>query len=589
VVTATERLTYGELHARADALATRLRDAGAGPGRVVAVCLPRGAGLVVAPLGILRAGAAFLPIDPENPAERIAQLCADARAVSMVGDEQSAPALPSGVRLIGVYGPAADATGADQGPVPATRPAYVIFTSGSTGRPKGVLVEHGALANLAAWHRDMFGLTPRDRVTMVASPGFDASVGEIWPTLAAGAALYVPDAETRLSAPRLAAWLAGNEITVSDLPTALAEAVLEEPWPPDIALRHLITGGDRLRVRPPADLPFRFVNTYGPTESTVMVTAGPVRPEHDRHGTPGIGCPVPGATVRVLDDELRAVPDGVPGQIFLAGNTLARGYLGPAGLTADRFVPDPFRPGGRLYRTGDLARRRPDGALEFLGRVDDQLSVRGFRIEPAEIVAALRTHPAVADAYVTTRSPDGTGDPLLVAYLAGYAAGGDRPGPAALRRHLAATLPAYLVPHRFAWLPALPLNRNGKIDERALPDPPHLAPVPAAAAPATEVERLVAGLWRDTLGLAEVGVHDNFFDLGGHSLQLGRVHHRLTEELRRDVPLLDLFRYPTVRSLAEHLTGGPAEAGADDPAGGSREAARARLSRRRSSITGTAR
>ncbi len=589
VVTASEQLSYAELDRRADWLASWLRARGAGAESIVGICLPRGADLIVAQLGILRAGAAFLPLDPENPDDRLAYMCTDARArlaVSAGAYAAKVPAVSQLVRLDDI--PAGPPPAEPPTPVSAHQLAYVIYTSGSTGQPKGVLVHHGALSNMVRWHRADFQLTPDDRITMVASPGFDASIGEIWPALAVGAALHVPDPEVRLAPRRLQEWMVEQRITASDLPTPLTEAVLTLPWPDNTALRVMLTGGDRLHIRPPPELPFPLVNTYGPTESTVMVTSGPVVPAGVQAGPPDIGQPIPGTTAYVLDTEMRPVPAGVPGELHLGGAGLARGYLGQPGLTAQRFVPDPFNPGSRLYRTGDLVRHLPDGSLEFLGRTDAQIKVRGFRIEPGEVVAALRRHPAVADAHVTARPIAGASGLQLVAYLVA-AQGEVQPTPAQLREHLVSTLPAYMVPSRYAWLPELPLTRNGKIDERALPEPPAPAPITGDGAPGTALEGQLAAIWRQVLGLEQVGVHDNFFDLGGHSLQLGQVHTLLIGELKRRLPLLDLFHFPTIHALARHL-----EAGASSPAqdrgaelAARRTDARSRLARRRDNLPRT--
>jgi acyl-coenzyme A synthetase/AMP-(fatty) acid ligase len=421
------------------------------------------------------------------------------------------------------------------------------------------MVEHRSLANLAAWRIRSCGIAPGDRTTLVANPEFDASVIDIWPALAAGATLYVPGDETRVSAQRLQAWLLERGITVTDVPTPLAEQLLALPWPPSCELRLLVTGGDRLQLRPDPALPFRVVNDYGPTEATVSATSGVVAPSFDGEARPGIGTPITGVTAYVLDTELRPVPVGVAGELYLGGVGLARGYRNRPGATAERFVPDPFspRPGSRLYRTGDLARRLPDGTLDFLGRTDAQLKLRGYRIEPTEITGALRRHLALEGAHVAARPDPETGESRLVAYLVPRD-GEPLPELSRLRERLASDLPAHMIPAATVVLPALPLTRNGKVDERALPSPEPSAPRAGGEPPATELERVLAGFWQDALRLPRVGVEDNFFDLGGHSLLLGQVHHRLTTHLGRDVPLVTLFERPTIRSLARHLEGGAA-------------------------------
>ncbi len=559
-------LSYRELIERANGVAAELQRRGTAPGDVVAVLLPRGERLVVAELGVLLAGAAFLPLDPGTPAARMAHCCADAGVRLAVSDETLSSLLPAGTTvLIGDYA-------GSPAPVPCGEHdlAYVIYTSGSTGQPKGVMVEHGSLSNLVAWHTEAFALTESDRLTMVASPAFDASIGEIWPVLAAGASLHVPDDEVRLTPPRLRDWLAERQITVTDLPTPLTEALLGLPQAPT-SLRLMLTGGDRLTARPAATLDYALVNTYGPTEAAVMATIGAVDP--DGEGMPGIGRAVAGVTAYVLDARMRPVPDGVPGELYLGGACLARGYLGKPELTAEAFLPDPFGHGGRLYRTGDRVRRRRDGTLEFLGRVDAQVKVRGFRIEPAEIAATLLRHPLVAQAHVAARADvDPRGDLQLVAYLVprtGRADAGE------LRRHLSAQLPPYMVPSAYVWLDDLPVTRNGKVDVARLPAPERTSP--AAVAPGSRTERQLAAIWQDVLRLPAVGVHDNFFDLGGHSLLLGQVHQRVRQELSAGLPMVALFQYPTIAALAGHLDGASAPAPRTAPDG----EGRARLQRQR--------
>ena len=543
-------LTYGDLAGRAAALARTLRDKGIGPGDVVGVLLPRCARLPIAQLGVMLAGAAFLPIDVDSPPERVAFQCDDAPVSTVVTTPRWAAGLPSTVDVVNADGPSGAAPPAGVA-VATDDPAYVIYTSGSTGRPKGVVVGHASLANLAEWHRERFGLSPSDRVSMVASPAFDVSVGEIWPALAAGACLAVPADDVRLSPPRLRDWLGEQEITVTDLPVALVESLLELPWGAETPLRFMLTGGDRLTKRPPGTVPFAVVNAYGPTEATVTATSGTVRP--DGAAAPSIGRPINGAACYVLDAELNPVPPGVTGELYLGGRGVALRYLGRPDLTADRFVPDPFSAaeGRRMYRTGDLVRHLPDGRLEFLGRNDSQIKVRGHRIEPAEIEAALRAHCGAGSAHIALRPRDGGGD-WLVGYL--VSADGPRPDAPQLRERLAPRLPGYMIPQAFVWLDALPLNRNGKVDAARLPAPSRQAAPGGASSPAGDLERELARLWREVLNVEDVGVGDNFFDLGGHSLLLGHVHHRITTELGRELPMVALFQHTTIRALATHLS-----------------------------------
>jgi amino acid adenylation domain-containing protein len=426
VVEGEHRLPYAELEARARALAGRLRALGVGPEVPVGVCMERGADLVVALLGVLHAGGAYLPLDPSYPAERLAFLVEDAAVPVLLTQPhlrtRLEPLVPAGTAVLGPEETAPGAQGGRARPAGGgARPAnlaYLIYTSGSTGRPKGVMVSHAGLRNLVAWHRREYRVAPGDRTTQVATPAFDASTWEIWPALAAGATLHVPDDATRAAPDALAAWLAAEAIDLSFLPTPLAEAVLAAPTPPGIRLRALLTGGDRLTRVPPQALPFPLVNHYGPTENSVVATRAPVEVPAADAAAPPIGRPIDNVRVYVVDRWMNPVPVGVPGELLIGGEGLARGYLREPALTAERFVPDPFgeEPGSRLYRTGDLVRHRPDGSLEFLGRLDHQVKVRGVRIEPGEIEAALRGHPAVADAVVVPRE-DVPGEPRLVAYV----------------------------------------------------------------------------------------------------------------------------------------------------------------------------
>jgi amino acid adenylation domain-containing protein len=400
-------ITFGALEARANRLAHELRAAGVGPDAVVALHLPRSIDLVVAELAVLKAGGAYLPLDPAQPSRRLELMLAGSGARALV----TRSSLP---RQLGT-GPGRVRIGLDDGAGrlearPATPPpdgvrpgnlAYVIFTSGSTGVPKGVAVPHAALSNLCRWYGAEFALGPADRSTLVLSPGFDASVGELWPALAAGAAIVVVDDDVRADMAALAHLLRRHRVTVASLPTPLAEVFLVLPGIDDLALRVLITGGDVLRRAPRPGLPFRLVNAYGPSEATVFATTARVAPAGSEPGPIPIGRPIDGVAVRLLDGELRPAGSGEPGEIGIAGAGVARGYLGRPDLTADRYRPDPLgEPGSRLYLTGDVGRWRPDGRLQFLERADRQVKVRGNRVELDEIEVALLAHPGVRQAVV---------------------------------------------------------------------------------------------------------------------------------------------------------------------------------------------
>ncbi|MFP5285776.1 MAG: non-ribosomal peptide synthetase, partial [Thermoanaerobaculia bacterium] len=430
----TVRRTYRELNEEANRLAWRLRRLGVGPESAVAVWLDRSPEMVVALLAVVKTGGAYLPLDPSYPAERVALVLEDSGAAALITRETLAGSLPpvdaAVIRLEAVRESLYRESAANP-PVTAVAEnlVYVIYTSGSTGRPKGVGVRHTGLVNLIRWHQRTYGVTSADRTTQIAGPAFDASVWEIWPALTAGASLHIPTEELRADPARLVAWLVKKGITLSFLPTPLAEAVIEQSWPEHVALRSLLTGGDRLHRAPAPGLPFELVNHYGPTEGTVVATFRPV--PAGEAGAPPIGQPMDNVRAYVLDRDLKPVPLGAVGELFVGGDGLARGYVGEPALTAASFVPDPFsaEPGARLYRTGDLVRYRPDGEIEFLGRADHQVKVRGFRIELGEIESLLARVWGVQEAVVMVRSDgsDGSvrsvrsGDRRLVAYVAGEA------------------------------------------------------------------------------------------------------------------------------------------------------------------------
>jgi amino acid adenylation domain-containing protein len=568
VVSASGTLAYGDLLRRADHLAARLRGLGVGPETRVALCLERGPELAVAALAVLRAGGAYLPVDPAYPADRIAFLLEDSGAVAVL----TTAALAERVQGFGGEIVAVDAAGendtADPGALSHSRTfalshspdsaAYVVYTSGSTGRPKGVVVTHGALLNLVRWHLDAFGVTAADRATLVAGPGFDASVLELWPYLAAGAALHpVQDEEVRTSPAALRDFMTGRGATVAFAPTPLAEGLLGVEWPADAPLRVLLTGGDALRSRPAPGLPFTLFNLYGPAETAVVATAGPVAPADD---APDVGRAIDNARAYVLDRWLHPVPPGVPGELYVGGDGVARGYLGRAELTGERFLPDPFSgaPGARMYRTGDRVRRRPEGTLEFLGRTDLQVKIRGIRVEPDEVEAVLAGAPGVQEAAVTVRR-GGAGEARLAGYVA--AREGGEVAPAALRAWLRERLPEHMVPSTLTVLDGFPLTPNGKIDRGALPAPGGDADGAAWAAPRTPTEEVLAGIWAEVLGVDRVGAHAGFFDLGGHSLLATRVTSRIREAFGVELPLRALFEAPTVAGLAARVDAAAREGG----------------------------
>ncbi|MFF3483050.1 amino acid adenylation domain-containing protein [Streptomyces sp. NPDC002701] len=528
-----ERLTYAELDARVEHTARVLAGAGVGPETTVAVALPRSADLVVALLAVHRAGGAYLPLDADYPAERLAFMLADARPVCVIRDS-----LPDG----------------EESELPLTHdpasPAYLIYTSGSTGRPKGVVVPHAGIANRLLWMQEEYGLTGEDRVLQKTPSSFDVSVWEFFWPLITGAALVVAEPEGHKDPRYLAELIRREAVTTVHFVPSMLQLFLEEPAAAGCTgLRRVLCSGEAL----PPPLAHRFHdalpsvelhNLYGPTEASVDVTAIEVRP-----GAPSvpIGRPVWNTRVYVLDAGLRPVPPGVAGELYLAGAQLARGYLDRAALTAARFVADPYGgPGERMYRTGDLARWTSDGTVEYLGRTDDQVKIRGFRVEPGEVEAVLVRHDTVARAVVV---PHGQ---RLVAYV--VAAAGRVTDPAALRRHTAAALPEHMVPAAFTALDALPLTPNGKLDRRALPAPDFAAGT-TQTLPRTPREEILCGLFADVLGLERVGVHDDFFALGGHSLVAMRLAGRIRAALGTEVSLRTVFEASTAARLAGRLQG----------------------------------
>jgi amino acid adenylation domain-containing protein len=559
LVSGDARVTYRELNERANSLARYLRARGVGAEARVAICMERTAESVVGILAVSKAGGAYVPLDPSYPKERLAYMLADARAQVLITVERFARDLPEHDARVVRLDSDAEAIRLEDSAnlacdVMADNLAYVIYTSGSTGRPKGVQISHAALLNLVGWHRRAFEVTAADSATLLAGVGFDASVWELWPYLTAGASLHLLDDETRTSPERLLDYLSTRGVTVSFLPTPLAESVLALDWPEKSPLRLMLTGGDKLHRHPPVARPFALVNNYGPTENAVVATSGPVPCGEDLTTSPSIGRPISNVQVYLLDAHLQPVATGTSGELYIGGASLTRGYLNRPAQTAEKLVPHPFptEPGARLYRTGDLARHLPDGRIEFLGRIDQQVKIRGFRIELEEIESVLATHPALREAAVLARE-DAPGDRRLVA----YAVAAREPTPSAdeLRGHLKEKLPDYMIPSAFMFLSALPLTANGKLDRRALPVPDAGRPAGGAprVAPRTPVEEVLAKIWCEVLALDRVGAEENFFELGGHSLLMAQVASRVRESLQLELPLRTLLEAPTVSGLAEMI------------------------------------
>ncbi len=556
VVFEGESLTYAELNRRANRLAHHLRALGVGPGARVGLCLERSLEMMVGLLAVLKAGGAYVPLDPAYPAERLAYMLADSSPAVVLSQR----ALRD--RIAGTGAPVLelDEAAPAWGDRPVTDPergtltpghlAYVIYTSGSTGRPKGVEVPHRAVANALRWMQDLAGLSADDAVLHKTPYSFDASLRELLPPLLVGARLVLARPEGHRDPGYLLELMRRERITTLHAVPSLLQALVDEGGLAACgALRTVMCGGEAL----PAELVRRFAgqapwarlyNVYGPTEAAVDVTAWPCTGRPHAAATTPIGSPMANVRIYLLDPAGEPVPVGVAGELHVGGVQVARGYRGRAALTAERFVPDPFGAdaGSRLYRTGDRARWRADGAIEYLGRIDFQVKVRGFRIEPGEIEAVLRRHEGVADCVVLARAE--AGEPRLVAYVVGEA------GAEALRAHVRASLPEYMVPAAFVRLDALPLMPNGKLDRKALPAPDPASVEDQYVAPRTPAEEVLAGIWAETLRLERVGVEEGFFDLGGHSLLATRVVSRIRALFGVELPLRALFEGPTVAELA---------------------------------------
>ncbi|MFF5983015.1 amino acid adenylation domain-containing protein [Streptomyces olindensis] len=554
-------LTYRELHERARALAVELRGLGLGPEDRVAVALPRGTDLAVALVATLTAGPAYVPVDPELPAERIALLLADTRPGAVITTAGTGAGLPASdaVRiLVEDPRPAADPGTAFPAALPE-HPAYVIYTSGSTGRPKGIVMPHRALAGLLDWHERAL---PGETGTVVAqftAVGFDVSVQEILSALLSGKTLAVCPEDTRRDPRELARWLAEQRVAELYAPNLVVDGVLEaaRECGADLSgLRHVVQAGEALTLREPVRAHHArhatvLHNHYGPAETHVVTAWTLPADVADWPDTPPIGRPVDGVGVRVLDAGLLPVPPGVVGELHLTGQALARGYLDRPDLTAERFVADPYGPAGsRMYRTGDLVRTTAGGDLVYVGRADHQVKIRGFRVEPGEIEAALTAHAEVTRCAVVVRE-DTPGDKRLVAYVVA-GRDGTAPSAAALRAHLASRLPAHMVPAAYVLLDELPLTRTGKLDRAALPAPAHETDT-TTRAPRTAREEALCGLFAEVLGRPAVGVDQDFFDLGGHSLLATRLVARIRTVLGVELAVRGLFEEPTPAGLAALL------------------------------------
>ena len=563
---ADQRLTYQELNQRSNQLARFLRRHGAGPDQLVALYMERGLEMIVAMLGILKAGAAYVPLEPSQPRERLEYMLADTAPRVLLTQEHLKKQQPEfgGTCLVldGEWAQLEHESRDDLDPaqvgVTAKHLAYVIYTSGSTGKPKGVMVEHSNLLNLVAWHVRAFDVVEGNRSSCMAGLGFDACTWEIWPPLSTGACLVLPVERITKDPEALLKWWCDQPLDQSFLATPLAEFALTRGLR-NAHLHTMLVGGDCLRYRPSTDESFSLINNYGPTECAVVATSGVIRrAEPVLH----IGRPIANARVYILDTQGLPVPIGVAGEIHIGGAGVARGYLNNPELTADRFLKDPFAADAhaRMYRTGDVGRWLRDGNIEYLGRSDAQVKIRGYRIELGEIEAQLRMHAQVREVAVVAREDEGR-EKRLVAYVT-------MTGPTSakeLREFLRSRIPEYMVPSAYMVLESLPMTPNGKVDRRALPAPEHCSmPLREYEAPQGELEEGLAGIWRELLRVQQIGRHDNFFELGGHSLL---VMH-LLERMRRiglQGTVLEVFEHPTLSDLVSAVSGAPQVVG-DVPA-----------------------
>lgn len=562
LVTHDQAISYQELNGRANQVAHCLQRLGVRAGVLVGIYVERSVELVVGLLGILKAGGAYVPLDPIYPPERLAFMVKDAQLPVVLSQEHLAAHLvPQDTHVICFDADAAVLEQqSERGPVPSATGAdlaYVTYTSGSTGQPKGVQITHDGLLNLIFWHQRAFAVTPLDRATQLASPAFDATGWELWPYLACGASIYLPDEETRVAPVRLRDWLLERGITITFLPTALAERVMALEWPATTSLRFLLTGADTLQHYPSPSLPFALINNYGPTEATVVATSGRVFPGVHADLLPSIGRPIANTQVFILDEHLRQVSIGMPGELCIGGRGLACGYLNRPELTAEKFIPHPFskEPGACLYKTGDVARYLPDGHIAFLGRADYQIKMRGYRIEPNEITAVLNQHPEIQASFVMAQEDD-VGEKRLVAYIA--ITPGTQVMRGSLQESLRARLPDYMVPAIFVALDALPLTPHGKVDRAALPLPDAANTLGDAIIPEcpTPIQEEVGEIVASLLKLERVGLDENFFMLGGHSLLGTQVIARVADTFGLELPLRTLFDAPTVRRLSDEIERG---------------------------------
>lgn len=544
VVCGTEILTYKQLDEQSNRLAKIISQKGIGRGDIIGIMAGPSKQMIVAVLGILKAGAAYLPIDPHYPDERTRFMLEDSHTPLLLTTPGIDLKLSYDIEVLQVD----DSLLSNESPeevsvqVQPEDLAYVIYTSGSTGTPKGVMIEHRSLINLAQWHQRYFQVTEQDKATKYAGFGFDASVWEVFPYLISGASLHVIPDELRLDAEELNAYFGQHGITISFLPTQLCEQFMEMD---NKSLRILLTGGDKLKTFKPQR--YELHNCYGPTENTVVTTSYRVTQLTDNIP---IGKPIDNTEVLILDAAGNLQPVGIAGELCVSGVGLARGYLNRPELTAEKFVPHPFETGRRMYRTGDLARWLPDGTIAFMGRIDHQVKIRGFRIEIGEIEHELLKHSAVKDCVVMAREGH-KGD----LYLCAYAVSSQPLAAKELASFLSVKLPEYMIPAKFVMMEQFPVNANGKVDRKALPEPERTEAVSSTEHEANETEKQLIELWKSVLGLKHVGLEENFFEIGGHSLQASVLRGKIERQFGVRLPVVELFEHVTVKDQAKRIAG----------------------------------
>ena len=559
IVDGARTITHDALHARANQVARMLRARHCGAESRIGVLMDRSIEFVIAVLGIAKAGAAYLPLNPTYPASRLAFVIDDAKADLIL----HADALPSGLEHTDRFLSITSSAITDQSTalvestpsIPSDdQLAYIIYTSGSTGQPKGVAVTHGSLRNLLTWEKDRFEITAADRSTFLNNVGFDASVWELWPFLESRATLYIPPSAILRDPDLMRDWIVEHRLTFAFVPTLLAEALVQKAWPQQTRLRYLITGGDQLHRSPAPNLPFQLVNNYGPTECTVVATSGVVDPASATQEPPSIGRPIGGVKIYLLDQNLEEVEPGAPGEICIGGAGLARGYLNHPELDQDKFI---FWQGSdgpeRLYRSGDRGALLEDGSIRFLGRFDDQIQIRGYRVEQGEIEAALNRLADVQSSAVVARD-HGAGGLRLVAYL--VPAGDAQLSRDRLRSDLRETLPEYMIPAEFVRLAQLPLSENGKVDRKRLPDPTPDTIIATVDSQATPVELELIAILKPIFQLDHIDREDNLFLLGGHSFMAAQIMARIRSHFDIELTISTVFDNPTPMALAQQIEAG---------------------------------